>query len=94
MGHGPPSPQKQDCRSVLHNNDTNLEAPDSNSEPNSEPLAPEPMLASNAISNANLASPNHGCNKQADNKQKHINKCHPTVMAWQGMIIIRMNMSL
>ena len=42
------------------------EAPDSNSEPNSEPLAPEHTLASNAIANANLASPNHGPRKRAD----------------------------
>ena len=34
MGHGPPSPQKEDHMSVLHNNDTNLEALDSNLEPN------------------------------------------------------------
>ena len=53
---------------MLHNNDTNSEAPDSNLEPNSEPLAPEPVLASNANGNANLASPNNDHHKWADNK--------------------------
>ena len=96
MGHGPPSHHKEDHRSVLHNNDTNSEAPDSevlcsndtiseapdsNLEPNLEPLAPEPTLPSNAICNANLASPNHGHHKWTNNKPKHKNKCRPPVMA-------------
>ena len=52
------------------NNDTNLKALDSNSEPNLEPLAHEPALTSNAIGNANFSSPNHGHHKWTNNKTK------------------------
>ena len=54
MGHGPPSPQQEEHRSVLCNHDTNSEDLDSNLEPNSEPQNPEPVLASNALGNAHF----------------------------------------
>ena len=49
MGHGPPSPQKEDHMSVLHNNDTNLEALDSNLEPSLYSLAPETSHINSAL---------------------------------------------
>ena len=69
MGHGPPSHEKEDHRSVLSNKNNMPSEPQDikpQSKPQPEPPQPEPGLASSANGHAKLGSPNHNhCNNHA-----------------------------
>ena len=95
MGHGPPSPQNDDHRSVLRNIPTWNPTWSPNLEPQDPTIQLEPALASNAIGNPKFGSPSvvmsiwpHQIMAVA------IIMMTRTIMARLGTIIIRMNRSL